>query len=936
MAESLDVLGVIGTWIAAALAVIALAGILPIYLLYRQSKTDRYMALNSVHDPQNAYITPGYLLWPGERFFRTYRVPQLERPPNWAELTISRDCELFSQKDARSLTGWLNFANVLRAYGLNTPPKGKLVFLRQEALLPVHRGWLLLLGIIDRYAYKALRPDKGMFVSELEEMEISDFGQRAIFGLSGVFEHLSPSPESRDLEYGPGSVDQVVFRMHAPEHMVNIPRKLIDDDIPIQTLIALFLGYLVGTDGQYYALQLPDLPVTAYTTVLYQAAALDDAHKILTWQPTERDHLPPQQRRLAQELDIRLPPQIQEIKEIIAPDQGEFDRLLRNNRSSAQSYLLISEKGKGVWISRSSLHLLMLAVLQLKMSRQSALSAMVGQPHNVLDHLFKPAGFLRALENAQKLIHYLQITDEERHALGDAILDLKNHVSRDTDRKRWSRTRMDFCVTLDNTLRRICNTSQLLLRVISILYMQETEFRQHLRRTDTEYAAVPERHFIMDRSSKVVRAPATDENEGLGPDTFKDFYFDFTAVFPASDLATVWPLPMNTYPAALSYPEAMMACLQGHLRMVMWNMMLPAWPLAEFYEKFTTRIAHIIPLESPPGSRMLPPGVPSSPPPAPLPPLQLVDEHFPSPLRDRELHLDYWDVDDPERSSGSLSSSNFSETDYSISPIFQGRPFRSSNDEPPHPTTHRRVIITQKSASPVSSTCETSSESEPSPVDGAKDAYVTASDRSDGTYRRSSNSDESEPSEEYMAQFCELLSNLLHFEEPARTKALQEMKKVAARSRANATRHRNRPRSSFADESIRSSKRNRQRSSSRDSDISVLLRRVRRETRQSRLHRAKSPSSYRKAFRHGHRPKSVEKDPGRYDVISAEGERLARQRRGAGYRDRLVEHPAEDGPGIELQGMQKPREKMRGRQWAININGGRYTDAPMRRHWRRR
>jgi hypothetical protein len=60
----------------------------------------------------------------------------------------------------------------------------------------------------------------------------------------------------------------------------------------------------------------------------------------------------------------------------------------------------------------------------------------------------------------------------------------------------------------------------------------------------------------MDRSSKVVRAPATDENEGSGPDTFKDFYLDFTAVFPASDLATVWPLPMNTYPAALLYPEA--------------------------------------------------------------------------------------------------------------------------------------------------------------------------------------------------------------------------------------------------------------------------------------------------------------------------------------------------------------------------------------------
>ncbi|KAL4888548.1 hypothetical protein BDV59DRAFT_188439 [Aspergillus ambiguus] len=61
----------------------------------------------------------------------------------------------------------------------------------------------------------------------------------------------------------------------------------------------------------------------------------------------------------------------------------------------------------------------------------------------------------------------------------------------------------------------------------------------------------------MDPSSKVVRAPALDQ----GPDTFKDFYFDFTAVFPADDLANVWPSAINAHPVALSFPVAMMAYL---------------------------------------------------------------------------------------------------------------------------------------------------------------------------------------------------------------------------------------------------------------------------------------------------------------------------------------------------------------------------------------
>jgi uncharacterized iron-regulated membrane protein len=41
MADNLDLLGVVGTWIAAVLGIIALAGILPVYVLYRQTQTER-------------------------------------------------------------------------------------------------------------------------------------------------------------------------------------------------------------------------------------------------------------------------------------------------------------------------------------------------------------------------------------------------------------------------------------------------------------------------------------------------------------------------------------------------------------------------------------------------------------------------------------------------------------------------------------------------------------------------------------------------------------------------------------------------------------------------------------------------------------------------------------------------------------------------------
>ncbi|KAF1956832.1 hypothetical protein CC80DRAFT_593522 [Byssothecium circinans] len=758
MADSLDLAGVIGTWVAAALAIIALAGILPIYLLYRKSKTDRYTALNSVHDPRNIYLR--YRRWPGGRFFRSYRVPKLQDPPEWAEIRVERK---FSKTEARSDTGWLNFANVLCAYGVTTRSRGKLAFSKQQALLPVHRRWLLLLGIIDRYTSGAHRREKGLLVDEAEEIDMGDFGREAIIGLSGILKRLPPEPTVGDAESGLPLIDKVVFRMHPPEHMVKLSTSFLEGDVPIQTLLALYLGYL-HRHNDYYDLMMPERPVTPYST--RQAARgntpEDDSHKLWSWEETEMVGLPRHKRKLIEELVIRIP-RVHKMKEIRAPDQAQFDQLRKSNRPAAENYLCISDKGKGIWIARRTLHVLMFAVLHLQTSRQSALSAT--ESDSVLRHLFDSANLSEHLRKAQKVVGHCEFEAEEQKTLEDAILKLSDRIPEDGIMS-WSRTRMDACVTLDEQLRRMSRKNRLLSWTITILYMQEEDFRHLCKSYDSEDPDTLGSPFELDISSNVVRAPANSLDLG-GENPFWEFYFDFTAVYSEDECAEVWPSSMTTSSVNLSFPMAMMACLRGHLRMVIWeDMMLPATPLAEFYASLKSHVVHITPQETappsttpqrrpsnPPSPRSAtswrrPPGPPSlrsmtpqrrpaNPPyPAypPGPPYRY-SPHNSEVQRSRgssRSQIRGTTISDVE--SPSLSPS-FSEDDFSspshLSLHFEGR-HQSDRLERERSHSNKNITIT-KPETPLSSERRRSAESTGSSAYGSGDAYMTAPEDSDGS-----------------------------------------------------------------------------------------------------------------------------------------------------------------------------------------------------------
>jgi hypothetical protein len=60
MSDPVNLAGVIGTWVAVFLAIVPLAGVLPAYLLYRKSRTEKAQALAVVDDPTRTFVSRGF------------------------------------------------------------------------------------------------------------------------------------------------------------------------------------------------------------------------------------------------------------------------------------------------------------------------------------------------------------------------------------------------------------------------------------------------------------------------------------------------------------------------------------------------------------------------------------------------------------------------------------------------------------------------------------------------------------------------------------------------------------------------------------------------------------------------------------------------------------------------------------------------------------
>ncbi|KAL4806515.1 hypothetical protein BDV18DRAFT_159687 [Aspergillus unguis] len=566
MADTLDLLGVIGTWAAVLLAIIALAGIIPAYLLYRRSQTDEYEAISLIDDKHHEYVSKGIALLPGRRFFRSVRVPNLVEPPKLqaaaqdepdANRVIEKIERQYNAEEISSATSWINFAHVLRAYGISYPHDGKPKIEGTQALLRVHRGWILLLGIIDRYGH---RSDSGLFPEEPEEPGWRPLSSDAVYGLSGLLERVRPKQE------------RIWFRMHSVTHMQSMPFCFPARDMSPRHLFFLYLGYLPVSDEneRLYCSAVeaepkanaPNSGTRIHRTHARKGARPADVfYRMTELNPNE---VPPRDRFLAQEMGVELPTihKLGHYKSVysVAKNRGLLEKV---------QYLELDRKGEPkIWVHPSAAQSMVRALLQLDVNRQTFLCG--DGLKDFFDQLL-PKGDMEYLRYMLRTgIDLLQINAADKAPLKAALEPVVRHTAPFTESRTWA----SALERLDTEVRQLvqrCNAPEIAVQTMAILSLTRKGFMSQIstghRETDPQPSLT-----ILDKSVHVPRISNLPRVK---------YPFDFAAVFPSHGDRTGDERGTLTIPLW----QVILASLHGHVRWYMWSTVFSASPLSTLHTK---------------------------------------------------------------------------------------------------------------------------------------------------------------------------------------------------------------------------------------------------------------------------------------------------------------------------------------------------------------
>jgi hypothetical protein len=145
----------IGTWVAAFLALVALIAVIGPVLIWAAARTERNKAIQDAGDAKQSVITSGIKFVGFDvRLFRRIHAPILDKMPDGP--TLVWDAARFTETKSRAT--WVQFANLLLAYGVAFERGNSLVIYRGKAIIPIHRVWILVIGLIGRYSTKKSRP----------------------------------------------------------------------------------------------------------------------------------------------------------------------------------------------------------------------------------------------------------------------------------------------------------------------------------------------------------------------------------------------------------------------------------------------------------------------------------------------------------------------------------------------------------------------------------------------------------------------------------------------------------------------------------------------------------------------------------------------------------------------------------------------------------
>lgn len=567
--SSLDVSGVIGTWVGAGIGIVALVGIVGPLLVWQATRTERFKALAAIGEDSHGFITHGIPIWPNIRILRRVRAPMLQREPDFTSKQFGWDLGKLPEKSSPS--GWAELGVLLKAYDSKLPLGHEIEVSGGRTYLRVHRAWVLAVGLMGRFS---TRDDKGQMNSRRDRMlrfgsshpahRQIRFRDEDIRGLPDVQDHLMD--HDSDVLHGITGIMMIARKDVGQENGVfTLEFRLASKSVlsfepellSLTQLFMLSIGCIPMTDNNYFSLR----DLSTYENDLddddFSDLDHEDSRDYGRRTRPSRFTMPDDDRKKSQ--PRRYPSGVADISRWrtggaqafrLEPVTGREERLIQIGRpfaaekttvfslhsfhpSHAESttlrqlkdltYLPASSEWirlgetpdlndslentptPEIYVIRADAQRMALALLQLPWHPEGYLLG-AEKRDDCLQLLLMCSTQLMALMGyAQRGIEQLGLTSPKKKELYDAIESLYRRIEKSSS---MSRATLHEMLKLDNILIDLGHTNEQLNEMIGIMMITNREFMHLVRQSARRFDQAPDVAVTVDMRSGVLKIPS--------------------------------------------------------------------------------------------------------------------------------------------------------------------------------------------------------------------------------------------------------------------------------------------------------------------------------------------------------------------------------------------------------------------------------------------
>ncbi|KAL4948114.1 hypothetical protein BDW69DRAFT_189566 [Aspergillus filifer] len=532
-ANAIDLAGVVGTWIAVFFAILALVGVVGPLLIYMNQRSQRTVALENVDDPARVYIGPGVRLCCSRaRALRTVKVPILTTSPNIPNLFSVMDNGR-KMRSTASTTGWIMLSDVLWNYNFDLKYGDGLKFAETESYLPVHKNWILLLGLLGRYG---VRKDNGLPIGEIGNIPsvFLNASEEDYFRLSGtsgtMLVPLRSSPTTK-------------LRFHFHRHMLD-GVALDKKDLPLEHLLFLYLGYLPSRDGILFGRE------------QYDSYKTDPEKEFFRFLPIPSDKLDVSHRLLFRQLGVY----VQSVFrfEAVESKPDDMNKIIDEagcafrgpTRDSMRLSRYFKSRTFDAYYIKADIHRLNLRALEVEWSPYAVVWR---GGENIFDSASLDSNKDRIMSALDRLLGELPASPDN-----DRLIEFLRRASElPTTLDQFSRTASRLWYDIDLELRKYWRTEGISMRAVSLLFLDFPELAETL--------ADGLRSATVDMDSNTVTFAGEGTNQP-DPAPFEwTYFFDFESVFTKEQTSG------HVLRVELSITQCAIAALQALVRVAMFD-----------------------------------------------------------------------------------------------------------------------------------------------------------------------------------------------------------------------------------------------------------------------------------------------------------------------------------------------------------------------------